>query len=969
MKGEEIRQVVPSADGTRIWVAAAAWSNTADSGGVYLLDIEGRSLLPGGALLRGEEVLSVVTRSGLVWLMTQSGKARFLDENGTVLGSKDQALPWAQAPPKAFHGIFPFLLGSDDILLWETQAFHVRGVHGSIEVTPLLKGLELLSADAEPTGDGAWLQSAQDNNLYFISLRKERYLEEHLVLKSANAAYVFPAGDGLHGWIQGIPTSFAYVPLSEVGAALKLEGGSLEVKNGRDVTLQGRLNIRAPLRQNEASSIELRWPGRDHATQAAGVLEFSLWDERTPHRLVASGTRRFSQGAPPPQLQWNLDDLFVQDGLYRIVFRYYDQTGIDTTLVLHHIPFRTPLIEQVWFRTGIACVMATMLLGIPLVLLPRTRSARSWLPFIGWTLHVLAGSGLAFSDVAHRLKIHFPTFVGVLFVEVLLGLLLGAFSPPVFRLLAGIKPFQWLTPLALAVPGMRRRLFANYVAHGWRKLMSQRRQANNERYVSLPADLREGGVHPGQPDSPEAPRPPGPVTSPETHIRDFLTVSEWHPQASVLIESPGGRGKSALLRESIRQLLLRFEQDPSGPLPVFCDARSGTLLEAVQRALEADPLLCELQEAMLQRGDYVLVVDGLTESLLSSEAIQSFLDGKYGRTVRLLCTSRPHDGFRHAIESSSRWLHVQPRRLDEETLGWFIDAYRPEGAPELRAELLAACRGPDGTYLPILVRLALMFGHGPASNVSELYEAAFRGLLRRQDSSLHDAEDSELLAWSSALCLRTYWANGVRALRYRNAPERPQLEKLLKAGVLIPDEPSLERSQTPLQVRFFHDSMQSYLTACGLFAQEHARPTWEVLWRAAADPLFTSAQSELLAGAGSELFQMCLEVFGPEERLRRELQRQLLEWSRLYDDSLTKRDIIQAVPTPLQRPFHQRLQDSSALAPRDVLGTATAVCAQAGLPMLGVLYMRIATLVWPFRESKPRVDEGGVPPESPEAPH
>jgi hypothetical protein len=970
LEGEPIRQVVPSADGARLWVAGAMRDKTTDLGGIYLLDGEGRSLLPLRPLLPGEEVFVAVTHSGWVWLLTRLGSAYLVSEDGSQLAHADQALPSAKDHPGALDRFISFPLGDHDILLWESKAFHVKPAHDprDVQVTPLLGGLEAKSIDIEPAGDGAWFGSAQDGNLYFVPLRGENYLKEQLVLKAASTEYVFPLGDGLHGWVQGEHGSFAYLPLSEVGAVLKLEGGSLEVKNGGQVIFQGRLDLRAPLQRNETTTIELQWPGSAQSAQTGGVLEFSLWDENRPGSpAVASGTRHFGQGIPSPQFHWSLDDSFLQEGLFKIIFRYRDQTGIDTTLEIRHIRFSAPLVEQIWFRTSIACLIATMLLIIPLVLLPRTRTARSWLPFIGWGLHVLAGSGLAFLGVARGLKIHFPIFVGVLFVEVFLGALLGALSPPVFRLLAAIKPFQWLTPLALAVPAMRRRLFAPYVAHVWRKLESQRIQANNERYICLPADLREGGVQPNRTGPHAEPLPVCLASPAESLISHFLTAPNGPQRGNVLIESPGGRGKSALLRESVRQILLQFEREPSGPLPVFCDARGSTLLEAAQHSLEADPLVHEMQEVMLQRGDFILVVDGLTESSLSPDAIRGFIDGRYGQAVPLLCTCRPHEAFRQAIESSSRWMHVEPRRLDEEMLDRFVKAYSFETTRRLQEEFLNACRGPDGTYLPILVRLALLFVDVPACTVSEIYEAAFRGLLRKQGSATGETEDSELLAWSSAFCLRTYWADGVRSLRYRNSPEQGRLEKLLKAGVLIPDEPFLARGQCPLQVRFFHDSMQSYLTACGLFAQEHSSPNWDVLLRAAAAPLFTSAQSEISSGTGSELFQMCLEVFGPEERLRKELQRQLLDWAHLYDDSLTKRDICEAVPPPLQQRFHLVLQDSSVLAPGEVLRTATVLCAQAGLPSLGALYMHIAARIWPLENPKrARTGEGDSPQPRPE---
>jgi hypothetical protein len=396
-------------------------------------------------------------------------------------------------------------------------------------------------------------------------------------------------------------------------------------------------------------------------------------------------------------------------------------------------------------------------------------------------------------------------------------------------------------------------------------------------------------------------------------------------------------------------MLSDFMKDPCKPLPVLCDGRGHTLEETVFQALECNPLPKDIHDILLLRGDYVLVVDGLTESALSSESLREFLDGRYGRSVRLLLTSRPHLGFRQAVEGSRHWMIAEPRRLDDKTLGRFVAAYAPErhGEAEQRLE---ACRGADGTYLPILVRLALMIDHDSWDGIAALYEAAFRGLLRRQGMS--GGEDTELLAWAGEFCLRTYWAQGIRSLRYRNAPEQEQMQKLLHAGLLVPEDTSVMPGQQPGQVRFFHDSMQSYLTARGLFTRVYAELTWDLLWRAAADPLFRTDPSALDSGTDSELFQMCLQVFGPEEKLQRELRRQLLEWATLHDEDLSKRELLNTVPEHKRTHLEALLHTGAELSPGSVLRAAVFVC-QEDLTSLGTLYMRLAQRLWPWHQQEP----------------
>lgn len=951
LKGEAIRQMVPDAGGSRLWVAGAIRPETGGSGGLYLIDPQGRQLLPGGPLFHKQGVLIAVPRPGRVWVLTREGDAYVLDDQGGVLAGTRGLVPLSESGEGRFDRLSTLPLGSSDgLLVWGSVALHLQREGGSVRMTPLNEGSGIGALEVEPDGKGAWFQSQADGNLYFTFLSQERYLKTHLVLKATDMQYVFPSRNGENGWIQANTASFAYVHRSRVGAALSLEGGTLKIEEGRYASLQGTLNVRAPLRGNGADSLSLDWPGLAHAAEVGGTLEVTLWDPDTPQSPVASVTRGFEEGAPSPRLNWYLSTPSAGQRTYDIVFRYQDDLGTETQLVVRSVPFHAPLREQIWFRTAIVCLAATLLFALPMVLLPRTRLARRWLPFVSWLVNVVGGSGLALVGLARDLRIHFPTLVGVLLAEMILCLIAGAFSPAMFRLLASTKPFQWLVPLALGLPTTRRRIFRDYVVHVRRKLEAWRRQANDERFVSIPVNMLEGRTGPQPPGGSAAARSSLHLFStPEERICHFLTRPQWEQSGNVLIESPGGRGKSALLREVVRRMLIAFEEDPSRPLPVLCDLRATALEAAAHRALEATPLTSELHELQLQWGNYVLVMDGLSEASLTPEELQAFIEGRYGTSVRLLLTSRPHLGFRRAIENSACWLHVEPRRLDEETLGRFIAAYAPGSTGALSKDMLRACRGTDGTYLPILVRLALLFGgESGAYGIAALYEAAFRGLLRQQGAIMGE-EDSKLLSWASELCLRTYWANGIRSLRFRNAPEQETMQKLLQAGVLVPDDPALKPGQVPSQVRFFHDSMQSYLTARGLFAQEHAAATWDILWRAAADPLFSSAQSEFVSGAGSELFQMCLQVFGPEEKLRRELRRQLLEWAHLHDNDLKKRDIVNAVPESSQPYVEALLHSGTELSPRGVLHAAIATCFE-DLASLGTLYMHMAQLLWPLHQ-------------------
>jgi hypothetical protein len=132
----------------------------------------------------------------------------------------------------------------------------------------------------------------------------------------------------------------------------------------------------------------------------------------------------------------------------------------------------------------------------------------------------------------------------------------------------------------------------------------------------------------------------------------------------------------------------------------------------------------------------------------------------------------------------------------------------------------------------------------------------------------------------------------------------------LDAGVLVGD-----RHTDPREVWFVHDTLQSYLTAEGLFrldqggyakapkvTTEGAWFRWtreHVLLRAAADPLFTQAQADIVISGGSELFQMCVAIFGVDT-LRPFLRDEVQRWAEHYYENMRKDDILAALPADVR---------------------------------------------------------------------
>jgi hypothetical protein len=238
--------------------------------------------------------------------------------------------------------------------------------------------------------------------------------------------------------------------------------------------------------------------------------------------------------------------------------------------------------------------------------------------------------------------------------------------------------------------------------------------------------------------------------------------------------------------------------------------------------------------------------------------------------------------------------------------------------------------------LPVLVRLALLV-KGSTSTVAELYDAAASSLLGRGSVA------NESLDWASALCVRTYWRSGIRTLRYRNSADEPKLQTLLQCGLLVPVAEG-SPLRVPDQVKFFHDSMQAYLTARGLFLLSESAPSWgDVLLRAAGNPLFLEQTD---AGAGSELFAMCTATFGQQERLADELRSGILTICARLSLELSARMVGNWFPARIREDIADQLKTQ---APHAALVSGLAKCNE--LDSLCVVFARMAADLWSY-ESK-----------------
>ncbi len=615
---------------------------------------------------------------------------------------------------------------------------------------------------------------------------------------------------------------------------------------------------------------------------------------------------------------------------HRISLEYSDEYSGRRVYQWSNVEFVAPLINRTWFRTIIAFLVIASAIVVTVKLGSGVRFTTLWMPSLYWLVGVAASSYSSFIEWAN---LDGTLLMWMLIATALVCLPVGMMSPRFFRALAQVAPFHWLCAAALTLRPIRARLFRAYGIELKAKVDHSRRAANRERYVAVPAVVKKQEL------AAEV------CTQPAARIVELLSA----PAASnVVIVSPGGRGKTALLRQVICELLERWNNNASCPLPILCDRLGDSVEESVRMSLGRHYVSDEALEAQLLAGDFVLVFDGISETGPSPEAFSEFLRGRFGTAAKLLVSQRPRHEFEFLFDSFEQTAFANPLCLDDETIENFEQAYfEDEQTPgqSLTDEVRLACRSREGTYLPILIRLAILAG-GNAKSIPEIYNAAFYALVVR---SVPDARERDLLRETSQLCLQNYWVNEYQTIPLPSlAPnQRALVEQLLQAGVLVELEsvPQLGaragRVGSLGEVDFFHDSMRSYLTAMGLSAEEK----WDALKRAAADEPFRSAKADFLIEDVSELFQMCLFVFRPVGQLRATLVAGLEDWVEQNGRYLSRRHLDWVLPDEIGQQLDLAID---SLPPPDALSKAIELAAEeqdhAVIADLGHIYARAHSL-------------------------
>jgi len=725
-------------------------------------------------------------------------------------------------------------------------------------------------------------------------------------------------------WLDTTAGRYLVGEASDVEATTTVSlGGQILSSSRKDTTLSRQLN---------ASSAEVQIGLPVPAETGHVVLSVFATDD-TGQSKRPLNTVAYGEGTLAPNGKTSFP-MFIREPLqagrrYDVQLHYSDERLFDIQLTWPGVTFSGPWYERPYIR-------GVWLLIVPVVLLclatRRSWTIRRWIPI------VVPGIELLVPQMWPSLpSMTLRELITVSAVSVAAPLFGAVWSPPLLRSIADVHPFRILVPAIMQLSMCRRRFYSGYAEDLRRRVVRARADASNERYfpvtcgvvdTSLP-DFQSGDVLPER-------------------LAQMVSAVDPAERVNLLIESPGGRGKSALLHELMQRALDQFTANPTAPLPVLGDPNAATIEQMVAVGLGRHRISDEFIATQLRTGNVCLFIDGIGDGGASTGAIDHlFAAPDSGDRTRVCATCRPGGTARETLRRSDRWIVVSPDRLNDRTAEAFVlqyaksDGVEPESLPI--GKMVRVARSADGTYLPLLVRLAMLTTTEELESVADLYAATLERLVGR---AVESKDTDALVDAAEALALDTYWNAGERTFRFDRPgyKDRGVMERLLAVGLLVGADPGTSRLRSgPRNVRFVHDSMQSYLVARALFG----KGDWAVLTRTAGDPTFWRAESELLMGQGSELFQMCLHVFGPQVQLRDWLVSALRSWSDIFGTTLAIEQIRGAISQPLLESVDLKL--SQKIAAGDYLERVTTLLVEDyddSVMHLGSMFGVLARTLW-----------------------
>lgn len=690
-----------------------------------------------------------------------------------------------------------------------------------------------------------------------------------------------------------VPAKESYWVTGNVGQGLLLDRPAVTAAsvewNSWALTTDDHSAVKVEALPGEIASARARldWIGRKSTTKAAmlTVELFPAGNRKAPAVAVGHVAYKADQEVVPIQIAVLRD--FEIGKAYDVVLKFSDDDHTQISATWAGISFNAPLSRRLLQEPHVAAflwVLVPILLAS--ALFQSSRTIRRYAPIIFPSAEAIVSK---IADVGHLSPGPIALAAAALLIA---SIFAGLVSASLFRALAVMQPFAVLVPIALRCKPIRRRVFARYAVEFEKTIQALRADANLEVYVPCPLYELELESHTDH------------VTPKPRHweigeLATALEPSDDGQRTHVVFLAPGGRGKSAALHALAEELLSRWRRDPLLPLPVLCRGAAPSVGERARRAFGADLVSVEYLAGQIESGDVVLLIDSPTEGGLDSNAIDEHLRTKKSR---LCIATRPSEELVRTFRlTPERSVFVEPAALDDTSLSRFLNAYlKPktvaesgealaQPSPSLEAMRLRmlSYRGTDGSYLPLIVRLAMLVDASPNETLCSLYDGTVARLLMPAGGG--EREQGALKKTARELARTTYWTARMRVFpAERTDPtETDTIGRFVQCGLLVgagtrPRRGAAFRSR---QVRFFHDSMQSYLAAKAL-ALDGDR---SVLVTAATTPAFRAAQSELLGSLGPEMFQMCVLTFDEREPLEPWFEGELQSWAQRAEDAWNSR--------------------------------------------------------------------------------
>jgi hypothetical protein len=954
------RNLAYDAGGLRVWACPR------DRGELHLLVVKNNKA-QAQQVLRGESIASrdlqassTTGPSAWLWVRTTAGKLLFIPpgaaepvaRTGTlppdaefilVSAGREHAWVWSSKPPGLFLvdrngqtqryrspvGTARVLslerLGDSNVAWARTEApGGVHRVNTALEVVSVknlddrkVRALTLPPSPDQPVG--VRLRAYQ---LFFVGPDGKLLHDEPL--NTGPIQQIRPGARSRHGWLETGDENHVFGTADEL-SSLRVQFDDQVLESARAAPEELRA---APWRSGFVAQVVLGWPAGASLNAAVALTVYDAKGNKVAAGTSESTALEGRTEAVQVPLTWS-GPREVWRQPHRVELRVSSSNGSDLRVSWDGVRFTQPRLTRRFWMTFAACLVLVSLLAALGWLIVASRSTTGWVVLLLSLLGTL-GSGFLtrFLDELERHDIDTRWLIGVLVGAFLIFLVVGIIRLALFRVLVRIFPFNVLAPLVLRLGRIRRGMFRDYAARLQRETDRARQGPPLERYCPLPATVEE-------PASPLA--GPAPADRAELILR-YLTDPQIDRRAHVYIESVGGHGKTALIREVVSRAVRRFlGSGPCPPLPVLLSAAPGEigkvrldrwLEQKIDDALGADSFPTEVLQAQLRFGDFFVVLDGLPEMGIDPGALRNFLVGEYGERVRLLLAGRPSEGYADALASADRVVIVKPEPLSPDQRDAFVAHY---GGQPLRPALAALC-ARDAQSSPLLVRLAML---EEVQTPFELFQRAVPWLLRSPD----DPEAATVVRAAAQLCVETCWRSGGRAVDSAQvrAEQRGILKRLVASALLI-DSPGVAASR---RKEFYHVQALDWFTAQGLVmglvqgSDDKPLPLGRLLTLAAGQHRFREG--------GRSLFQMCVAVLGEDlgPALREELNRWVALPSR---DPLTVQQVVESIHPSVQDELRQRLANVTEVK---VALVEAIRLSDENLDLQRHLFVALVPLLWP----------------------